>query len=132
LRGQLDNIGLPTLLTMLDLERRSGMVVVERAKRLGRLQVRQGRVIRARLEGPRGAPRTGAEAIYEMLGWNEGQFELWQAPPTMPVDPEGQTVNTEGKDEVGESTTFLLIEAARRADEAAGILPVAAAHAEPF
>jgi hypothetical protein len=119
LRGEIDNVGLPTLLTILDLERRSGMVVVERRKVLGRLHVRHGRVIRARVEGTRRAPSTGAEAVYEMLGWSDGQFELWQTAPT----------DADGQDEVGESTTFLLIEAARRADEAAGVLQ---AHADPF
>lgn len=120
LRGELDDVGLPTLLTILDLERRSGMVVVERRKVLGRLHVRHGRVIRARVEGTRRAPSTGAEAVYEMLGWSDGKFELWQTAPT----------DADGQDDVGESTTFLLIEAARRADEAAGVLH--AAHADPF
>ena len=119
LRGELDQIGLPTLLTILDIERRSGMVVVERRKELGRLHVRHGRVIRARVEGTRRAPSMGADAVYEMLGWSDGHFELWQ---TAPDDAGGQ-------DEVGESTTFLLIEAARRADEAAGVLH---ACADPF
>src|SRR5947207_9411810 len=79
LRGDLDKVGLATLLTILDLERRSGTVVVERPKLLGRLQVREGRVVRARIDGGRRRPAsTGADAVYEMLGWNEGQFELWQ------------------------------------------------------
>lgn len=119
LRGEIDNVGLPTLLTILDLERRSGMVVVERRKVLGRLHVRHGRVVRARVEGTRRTPSTGAEAVFEMLGWSDGHFELWQTAPT----------DADGQDEVGESTTFLLIEAARRADEAAGVLH---AHADPF
>jgi uncharacterized protein DUF4388 len=131
LRGDLDNVGLATLLTILDLERRSGTVVVERQKLLGRLQVRDGRVVRARIDGGRRAPSTGADAIFQMLGWNEGHFELWQAAqtsgdskrPTTPVDREQRSTSVDREeDEVGESTTFLLIEAARRADEAAGIV----------
>jgi hypothetical protein len=48
-----------------------------------------------------------------MLTWEDGHFELWQAP----VEAAAEL----GPDEVGESTTFLLMESARRADEAAGV-----------
>jgi hypothetical protein len=115
LRGELENVGLATLLTILDMERRSGLVVVERPGLLGKLHVREGRVIRAALDGigsgaaNANAERAGAEAVFEMLGWTEGRFELWQT-------------RVEGKDEVGESTTFLLIQGAHRADLAAGVL----------
>jgi hypothetical protein len=117
LRGEVENIGLPTLLTMLDMERRSGLVLVHSQGRLGRLHVRDGRVVRARIEGARPAdgPGTGVEAVYQMLNWPEGQFELWQA-------------LVEGRDEVGASTTFLLMEAARRADEARGEAPAPVAN----
>jgi hypothetical protein len=46
-----------------------------------------------------------------------GRFELWQT-------------QVEGRDEVGESTTFLLIEGAHRADRAAGLLGRRSAHDE--
>ena len=110
LRGDLENIGLPTLLTIVDMERRSGVLVIERHRLMGRLHVREGRVVRARVEGTRrfaAAEQAGAEAVYDMLTWDAGQFELWLAP-------------VEEEDEVGQSTTFLLLESARRADEAAG------------
>jgi hypothetical protein len=107
LRGEIENVGLPTLLTILDMEKRSGLLLIQRQKILGRLHVREGRVVRARIEGARrGEGGTGAEAVHEMLGWTDGQFELWQAV-------------VEGLDEVGSSTTFLLMENARRIDEAA-------------
>jgi hypothetical protein len=108
LRGEIENVGLPTVLTILDMERRSGLLLIQRRGTLGRLHVREGRVVRARIEGVRNGQATGAEAVYQMLGWPDGQFELWQAV-------------VEGRDEVGESTTFLLMEAARRSDEAQGI-----------
>ena len=110
LRGEVENVGLPTLLTILDMERRSGLLLIQRQKLLGRLHVREGRVVRARIEGAgrarSGEGSTGAEAVYEMLAWPDGQFELWQAV-------------VEGRDEVGSSTTFLLMENARRSDESA-------------
>jgi hypothetical protein len=116
LRGEMENIGLPTLLTILDMERRTGMLLVQRERTLGRIHVREGRVVRARIEGTRrgdGNLACGAEAIYLMLTWSDGQFELWQTQPEL----------LDGKDEVGESTTYLLMEGARRVDEARGVIP---------
>jgi len=109
LRGEVQNVGLPTLLTILDMERRSGLLLIQRQGTLGRLHIRDGRVVRARIEGARrgAGPATGVEAVYQMLSWPDGQFELWQAV-------------VEGHDEVGTSTTFLLMESARRTDEANG------------
>lgn len=69
LRGQLAQFGLATVLTFLDLERRSGELVLLGAQGVGRLWLLQGRVVRARIEGSR---RTRKAAVYELLGWNEG------------------------------------------------------------
>lgn len=109
LRGELDNVGLPTLLTICEMERRSGMLIVQRGRQLGRLFVRDGRVVRARVEGPRrSGGGSGLEAVMHMLAWPDGQFELWRA-------------TVDGPDELDASTTYLLMEAARRADEARGL-----------
>ena len=77
LRGELDKIGLPTLLTIVEMERRSGIFVLSRGRQLGRLHVREGRIIRASTEGSRRLQ--GEEAIYQMLTWPDGRFELWMA-----------------------------------------------------
>jgi len=118
LRGEVQNVGLPTLLTILDMERRSGLLLIQRQGTLGRLHIRDGRVVRARIEGSRrgAVPAAGVEAVYEMLSWPDGQFELWQAV-------------VEGRDEVGMNTTFLLMESARRTDEANGVIASSAAGA---
>jgi hypothetical protein len=84
------------------------MLLVARQRQLGRLYVRAGRVIRARIEGAR--KTSSLESLHQMLRWEAGQFELWQA-------------EVDGRDEVGETTTFLLMESARRQDEARGISP---------
>jgi hypothetical protein len=111
LRGDIENISLPTLLTILDMERRSGTLVVERVRTVGRLWVREGRIIRAQVDGRLSTACTiGVDAVYELLSWPHGQFELWQAP-------------VDGPDEVRQTTTFLLMEAARRADELAAASP---------
>jgi hypothetical protein len=103
LRGDLDKIGLGTLLTILEMERRGGVLVLQKRRQLGRLFVREGRVIRATTEGA--GHQAGLEAVFRMLSWSEGKFELWQA-------------EVDGPDELTTSTTFLLMEAARRQDEA--------------
>jgi hypothetical protein len=102
LRGRLEQFGLATVLTFLDLERRSGELVLQRDGELGRLWLSGGRVLRARIEGSR---RTRRAAVFELLGWAHGRFAFTQ------MDPAGID------DELGAPTTLLLMEAARRADE---------------
>lgn len=104
LRGRLDEFGLATVLTFLDLERRTGQLVITGDDRVGRIWLRQGRVLRARIEGSR---RTNRAAIYELLSWTRGRFAFVS----------GDLSST--PDEVGAATTLILVEAARRADEAA-------------
>jgi hypothetical protein len=105
LRGELDKIGLSTLLTILEMERRTGILVLQRRRQLGRLHVRDGQIIRARIEGQ--GRQSGAEAVYQMLAWQgeTGQFELWQA-------------EVEGADEIRQRIAYLLMEGMRRIDEA--------------
>lgn len=107
LRGRLEQFGLATVLTFLDLERRSGELVVvadQENERVGRLWLHQGRVLRARIEGSR---RLNKSAVYELLGLERGRFSFSQ----MNLDGLG--------DELGVPTMQLLMEAARRVDEAA-------------
>jgi len=121
LRGDLSKIGLATLLTLLDMERRGGLLVLQTGRVLGRLFVQDGRVLRAQVEGDRIASAvggaagqgrlSGAEAIFELLDWDRGHFELWQAEIQM-------------EDEVRAPTPFLLMEAARLRDERAGAAAV--------
>jgi hypothetical protein len=102
LRGRLEQFGLATVLTFLDLERRSGELLLLGSRGVGRLWLRHGRVIRVRIEGSR---RTRKPALYELLTWSDGRFAFTQT-ETNDVD-----------DEIGAPTAMLLIEAARRADE---------------
>lgn len=93
-----------TVLTFLDLERRSGQILVVMGERVGRVWLRDGRVISARIDGSR---RVNRAAVYEMLSWDEGRFHFTQGDLKSAVD------------EINAPTTLLLVEAARRADEAA-------------
>jgi hypothetical protein len=108
LHGALDQITLATLLTILDLERRSGLLLVRREAELGRLWLAEGRVVRARLDGM--SRRVGKSAVYEVLGWQHGRFEL---------TPGDRDI----ADEIKTPTNHLLMEAARRMDEAGASLP---------
>ncbi|HSY41563.1 MAG TPA: DUF4388 domain-containing protein, partial [Polyangia bacterium] len=110
LRGRLEQFGLATVLTFLDLERRSGELVVvgdeasNPNNRVGRLWLRHGRVLRARIEGSR---RLNKSAVYDLLSLERGRFSFAQ------MDLDGLA------DELGVPTMQLLMEAARRVDEAA-------------
>jgi hypothetical protein len=116
LRGRLEQFGLATVLTFLDLERRSGELVVvaddgsnpnnpsNPNSKVGRLWLRQGRVLRARIEGSR---RLNKSAVYDLLGLERGRFSFAQ------MELDGLA------DELGVPTMQLLMEAARRVDEAA-------------
>ncbi len=72
--------------------------------KVGRLWLRHGRVLRARIEGSR---RLNKSAVYELLGLERGRFSFTQ------MDLDGLA------DELGVPTMQLLMEAARRVDEAA-------------
>jgi len=103
LRVRLEQFGLATVLTFLDLERRSGQVLVVTRDKVGRVWLRGGRVVSARIEGSR---RVNRAAVYELLSWDRGRFAFTQADMVGAVD------------EINAPTTLLLVEAARRADEA--------------
>jgi two-component system, chemotaxis family, chemotaxis protein CheY len=111
LTGSLEQFGAGSVLMLLDLERRSGVVIVTGARghdgARGRIYVRDGRVLRARLDGEGRPEVTGALAVYELLTWSAGHFEFHPGV-------------IDGQDEIGSSTSFLLLEGARLQDEQHG------------
>jgi len=104
LRGRLEQFGLATVLSFLDLERRSGQILVLAHDKIGRVWIRGGQVLSARIEGSR---RVNQAAIYELLSWDTGAFAFTQEDLASAAD------------EIGAPTAFLLVNAARRFDEAA-------------
>ena len=106
LRGRLEQFGLATVLSFLDLERRSGHILIVGRDQTGRVWLRGGQVISARIEGSR---RVNRAALYELLSWDNGWFAFTQEDLPAAVD------------EIGEPTTLLLVDAARRSDEAAAV-----------
>lgn len=108
IHGSLDQLGLSSLLIVLEMERKSGVLVLSRRgdngqPEVGRVFLRGGRVARVRLDG-KIVPKNH-QAVYHMLTWVDGTFEF----TALEVDME---------DEVKTSTTALLMEGARRIDEA--------------
>jgi CheY-like chemotaxis protein len=106
IHGTLEQLGLSSLMVMIEMERKSGILRLERAGATGRIFAREGKVIAARLEGA-AAPanaRRGAEAVYHMLTWADGRFDF-------------SAVEVEMDDEVQSTTTHLLMEGARLIDE---------------
>lgn len=104
MRGTLAQIGLPTVLGILELERKSGtlVVAVDGYKSKFRLELRGGRIVRARIDGAP-APRN-ADLIYTLLGHGKGRFDF--RPGVVVSDDEIQT-----------PTATILLEGARRLDE---------------
>jgi CheY-like chemotaxis protein len=103
LRGSLAEISLPTLLSLLEFERKSGILVVLRDGEAARVFVAAGRVVKVELGPPGAQPR---ERMMKLLDWQGGVFEF-------------TACEVVGTDEVGIGTQQLLLEHARIRDEEA-------------
>jgi DNA-binding response OmpR family regulator len=100
LRGSVAEIGMATLLSMLEFERKSGILAVMNEAEAAWLSVDAGRVVR--VESPEGEqPR---ERMMKLLDWTSGDFQFLAC-------------RVEDRDDIGLSTTQLLLEHARRRDE---------------
>lgn len=97
--GLLGEMGLVDLLTTIDLGRKSGVLDITGPNGKGVVFFRDGRVVDARC-----GRYTGAAAVYRMLVWNEGRFEIRFGPCA-------------AEDVVDMSTQALLMEGMRRLDE---------------
>ena len=105
LNGRLEQLGLSSLLVMMEMERKDGVLSLRQTEStdVGRIFMRGGQVVCAKLdENPQLA---GRECVYAMLRWKQGTFSF----NAMEVDME---------DTVRSSTTHLLMEGARLIDEA--------------
>jgi DNA-binding response OmpR family regulator len=101
-KGELEHVSSASLLSFLQVEKKTGVLVVV-GERVVRLFLKNGRLLRAEVEGaePRSRGRT---VVFEVLDWISGQFEL--------IEEE-----VEGRDEVGAEISTLLMEHARQVDE---------------
>ena len=104
LRGTVDQMGLASLLSILHLGRRSGMLQLRRSTgEEGMLFLVDGAIHRAETRG--GVKRKNTDAVCTLLGWSEGTYDFSTAALRVP-------------DEIGLPTESLLLEGARRLDEA--------------
>lgn len=105
LQGTLKDVGLSSLLVLLEMERKTGLLVLARTEPAERCRIfiREGRVVAASSDADRGL--VNALAVYHALYWPEGTFNFTGVAVEMP-------------DQVQMTTTHLLMEGAQRIDEA--------------
>lgn len=103
LRGDLSHVGLSSLLVLIELERKTGLLQLRAPNGPGaQILVREGQVVHARLDDV--DEPVDAECVYYLLTWSAGVFEFIAC-------------LVEGTDRVNVSTTHLLMEGARLIDE---------------
>ena len=103
MRGTLAKISVTSLLSFAELERRTGVLQLERDGERATVHLRDGAIMRIDL----GAPfdrLTGLERVLHVLDWTDGHFELTSA-------------DVFADDTLKVSTSYALIEHARRLDE---------------
>ena len=57
---------------MIEMERKSGILLLRRGNLSARIYCREGRVMAARLYGS--TPMSGVEVVYKVLAWTDGHF----------------------------------------------------------
>jgi len=100
LHGDLAQVGLPSVLSFLELERKTGELMVV-GQKTAHLWLCEGQLVRVNLDGATAPTRA---ALYEVLDWTSGQFEF----ATQAIAISGERENLTG----------LLLEHARLSDEA--------------
>jgi DNA-binding response OmpR family regulator len=103
LRGDLSQVGLSSLLVLIEMERKTGLLQLRAPQGpSAQILVREGKVVHARLDDA--DEPVDAECVYYLLTWGAGEFEF-------------VACLVEGVDRVNVSTTHLLMEGARLIDE---------------
>ena len=104
LRGDLAQVALTSVLTLAEMERRTGSLLLTRGDETIALFLRDGAVVRIELPSQHDH-KQGIDRFFHALRWKEGQFEL-------------SAGDVDVSDELGLPTSFVLLENARREDEA--------------
>lgn len=104
LRGNLVDIGLGTLLSLFEFERKSGILLLLRDGEVARLFVNEGRVLKVESSAGNGLPKPPKQRLMALLDWQVGQFEF-------------SPCAIGGRDEVNTTITAVLLEHARNRDE---------------
>jgi uncharacterized protein (TIGR02266 family) len=115
MRGRLEVMGLPNIIQVLETERRTGTLRLLHDGRRGEILFLEGRVAYA-MEGA----RQGEAAIYRMLAWDKGDFELEQTSGAGPAAAQ-----------IARPNQALLMEGMRRLDELPSLRQAFGSSAEP-
>ncbi|MDD9932398.1 MAG: response regulator [Myxococcales bacterium] len=78
LRGDLSRVGLGSLLSFLELERRTGILELRAEGGQGALHLKEGQIVRVDL-APSAGMETDRDRLFAMLDWRAGDFELANA-----------------------------------------------------
>jgi CheY-like chemotaxis protein len=105
IEGSLSQLGIPDLMQILGMNKRSGKLSLERGSERGEIIVGDGRPVNARL-----GRVEGEKALFRMLMWNEGSFTF--APGT-----------SGGKPRITRGMDDALMEGMRQADEVNRLMP---------
>lgn len=105
IHGSLDQLSLGSLLAMIEMERKSGILQLQRGPLQGRLMCRRGQLLSAELSEGNAPRKRGIEVIFQLLDWTWGHFDF-------------TACEVYGSDEINTQITHLLMEGARRMDEA--------------
>lgn len=100
LRGELEHVGPGSLLSFLEMDRKTGLLLIV-GESVGRVFVREGRVMTAEIEG---TTKSAKEALGGIINWRSGQFEF-------------SVQDVTSKDELQTGTTAFLLEHAKFEDE---------------
>ncbi len=103
LRGDLAQVGLGSVLSFVQVERRTGLMLVISGERIASLHILNGDIVQVDL--PDDVDHlVGIERVFEVLGWSTGRFEL-------------SSVDISAPDSIRVPTGYILMEHARRQDE---------------
>ncbi|KIG18951.1 Two-component response regulator [Enhygromyxa salina] len=106
LRGDLEHVKLGSLMSFLESEKRSGRLLLDNGRDQAVLEINRGSL--AGVENL-GNYSHAHDRVFELLEWQTGNFEFAQADDSDMPEPAGELTQL----------TYLLMEHARRADEAA-------------
>ncbi|MBV8760610.1 MAG: response regulator [Deltaproteobacteria bacterium] len=104
LRGTLSELNLPSLMQMLETEKKTGQLAITRDQLVAWIDFVEGKIVRARSSELEGDAR---EIVMAVLDWKHGFFELSAGSPAP------------GAIELDASVTHILLEHAQRQDESA-------------
>ena len=103
IRGRLKDMSLPSLIQFIDMERASGILSLTQGGEGGHIYFDEGRIVNAVMGGAQ-----GEDAVYRLLAWDDGDFDLERLPGGTPLEAR-----------IGASNQALLLEGLRRLDERA-------------